>query len=819
MNKNSPKNTNHEPASSKLLLTQALKLINAPLVVEERLELLAKIIAEYMGVDDVTIFLKDEDSDTIVLRASVGLDSSAVGKLRIPIGKGLTGKVAETGKYDTTRNILEDPRSVYSMLSEDEKYPSMLSFPIKSGEQLVGVVNIRTREERDFTEKEAAELNNFTATIAGSIQNAQVHERLEYKAHLLELSTKIANSVSSSLDLDVILEEVAWEIGNGFNIKGVVIHLMDEDGTITKTSSYGLKSSFLKNYPVDIAQSCLVSGEPKLRKIDMEESIGGFSMKDNWNICLPLMSREKSLGVISLFGIDDDNSSKGDLFLSTGVDVLLHIAGLAALAIENAMIHSKLRIFADEEKEQLDLIETMYSRISAVFDSISDGVIAVNGEGFLQDFNSVAKAMLGLTPADKGAKNIDAIGSYKPSLSSMIAEGKEFNNRVVTFTTSGDKIAAMATLKTFSDTSGEQKGSVISFRPMEETVKMLTRFSSQSPRYTFDDIIGHDTTLTETIKLAKLAAQSNSSILITGESGTGKELFSQAIHNASPVADGPFIALNCAAIPKDLIESELFGYEEGAFTGARKGGYIGKFEQATGGTLFLDEIGDMPLDLQVKLLRVLQEKVVQRVGSERIIPISARVTAATNRDLKKAIQEGTFREELFWRLNVITVEIPPLRERRDDIPELLRFFIKRFSESTGKDISDIEQESLKRLMDYSWRGNIRELENAIEHAVLISQSKLISWNDLPATLRERFEDEQKEVEGSRHESIEKAWKDRSESSIRLYKEAIQLTGGDVDKAADNLGMSRATLYRRLKKYNLTGFLSQLRHNIIPETQE
>jgi len=256
-------------------------------------------------------------------------------------------------------------------------------------------------------------------------------------------------------------------------------------------------------------------------------------------------------------------------------------------------------------------------------------------------------------------------------------------------------------MRSFRDPSGERKGSVISFRPMEEEVKAFSRFNSQRPKFTFEDIIGNSTTLSDTIRLAKVAAQSNSNILIVGESGTGKELFSQSIHNASPFSDGPFIPVNCAAIPKDLIESELFGYVEGAFTGARKGGYIGKFEQATGGTIFLDEIGDMPIDLQVKLLRVLQDKVVQRVGSEHLIPISTRVIAATNRDLKKMIIEGEFREELYWRLNIITIEIPPLKERKIDIPEFVKFFINKYSQINKRPVKEIEASSLKKLIEYS----------------------------------------------------------------------------------------------------------------------
>lgn len=805
----SKKDKTPENTRSRVLLTHALKLVNAPLVVEERLELIAKIIAEYMAVDDVVIFLKEEDSDTLVMRVSVGLDSSAVGKLRIPVGKGITGLVAQTKKHIATRNILKDPRSFYSVYSEDEKYPAILSFPILSGDDVVGVVNIRSKEERDFSDREVQSLNAFTASIAGAITNAQTHERLDYKSHLLELSIKIASSVTSSLDLDVILEEVAWEIANGFRIQGVVIQLMDENGEIIRTSSYGLKSSFIKNYPEDVAKNCVLTGEPKIRRIDIEENIGSLKLKDTWNICLPLVSRNKTIGVISLFGIDEDNDDPHGLFLTTGVDVLLHIAGLGALAIENALIHSKLQSLADEEKAQLDLIGTMYSRISAVFDAITDGILVIDGNGYIRDYNEVARKTLGLTDADKTKKTIDDIISYKPQISTLVTEGKELTNRVITFLTPSEKFAAMATLRSFTESSGQMRSSVLSFRLMEETVKMLTRFSSQRPRFTFDDIIGHSTSLSETVRLAKLAAQSNSNILIIGDSGTGKELFSQAIHNASPVAEGPFIAVNCAAIPKDLIESELFGYAEGAFTGARKGGYIGKFEQATGGTIFLDEVGDMPLDLQVKLLRVLQEKLIQRVGSEHVIPISTRVIAATNRDLKKAIQEGMFREELYWRLNVITINIPPLRDRKIDIPEFIRFFIDKFSKSSNKQVRDIDHDALKKLMDYSWRGNIRELENSLEHAILVSQSDVITWEDLPANLKERYSDEK--TGGQSQGSVELARRERHESSQKLYREALQQADGDVDKAAKNLGMSRATLYRRLKKYSLTGELTRLRH--------
>ncbi len=795
---------------SKIFLTHALKLINAPLVVEERLELIARIIADYLSVDDVSIFMKEPDSDTLVLRVSVGLDPIAIGNVRVPIGKGITGLVAKTRKYIATKNIMKDPRNLYSAYAQDETYPSTLSFPIIMEKELIGTLNIRSKTERDFTESEAEELNKFTADIAGSIKNAQLYESLQYRAKLLELSISIASSISSSLDFTTILDEVAWEIANAFGIKGILIKIFDHDGNPIQTTSHGLKANFAQTYSTETIKSCMVSQEPRVSYLKKDKPFGDYADSPIWSICLPLIGQKRSLGAISLFDSDETLKNSQSLFFSIGVDVLVHIAGLAAMAVENALAHSELKRFSSEEKNKLDVIETLYSRMSAIFDSIDSGIIAVDENGIIIDFNDVARKSLGFTDETKGQLTIDTVTSYKPSLSTIISQDTELTNRVVSFQGPSGNFAAIVTMRSYKDISGEQRECVISFRPMEETIKLISRFTSQRPKYTFEDIIGHSTTLTETIRIAKLAAQTNSTVLIVGESGTGKELFSQAIHNDSPVADGPFIPVNCAAIPKDLIESELFGYAEGAFTGARKGGYIGKFEQATGGTLFLDEIGDMPLDTQVKLLRVLQEKVIQRVGAEHYIPISTRVIAATNRDLKQAIQNGDFREELYWRLNVLTIEIPPLRDRREDIPEFVHFFIRSFAESSNKTIKDVDPAFIRKLIEYSWKGNIRQLENTIEHAVLVTQSDILTVADLPADLINSIEDEKSEgVPGGK---IEQALFDRMDSSRKLYSEALKLAKGDVNRAAKNLGMSRATFYRRLKKYGLTDLLSSIRRD-------
>ena len=286
-------------------------------------------------------------------------------------------------------------------------------------------------------------------------------------------------------------------------------------------------------------------------------------------------------------------------------------------------------------------------------------------------------------------------------------------------------------------------------------------------------------------------ARSNSTVLITGESGTGKELFAHSIHNASSRSREPFVKVNCSAIPSELAESELFGYEAGAFTGAAKPGKPGKFELANGGTIFLDEIGDMPILLQSKLLRVIQEKEVERVGSVKTRKVNVRVIAATNRNLKELIIQGKFREDLYFRLNVIGLQIPPLRERKEDIPILIEEFIRKYNKSLGKEISGITDSALEVLSNYSWPGNVRELENTIERILNYRENGHITVTDIPINVS----GEKKEI-GIAKENL---------SLNTIEHEAIQLAlveaNGNKSQAAKLLGISRCKLYRRLNAKN------------------
>ncbi|MEG9298654.1 sigma 54-interacting transcriptional regulator [Mangrovibacillus sp. Mu-81] len=312
-------------------------------------------------------------------------------------------------------------------------------------------------------------------------------------------------------------------------------------------------------------------------------------------------------------------------------------------------------------------------------------------------------------------------------------------------------------------------------------------------KYNLNDIIGTSELIQELKGKAQMIAPSDISILIRGESGTGKELFAHSIHQLSERSGQPFIKVNCAAIPEQLLESELFGYEEGAFTGAKKGGKKGKFQLAHKGTLFLDEIGDMPLNMQAKLLRVLQEGEVEAVGASRVHHVNVRIIAATNRPLEKMMEEKRFRSDLYYRINVVPFVIPPLRERKDDIKVLADFFLAKSMKSSGKRIQGFQQEVLDIFTSYSWPGNLRELENVINASTYLSNEHQISLSSLPQymksgnlynvesnTLKEIIEDTEKKV---------------LEQSMKKFQE-------DKRKMASALGISKSTMYEKLKKYDL-----------------
>src|SRR3990170_1479274 len=313
-------------------------------------------------------------------------------------------------------------------------------------------------------------------------------------------------------------------------------------------------------------------------------------------------------------------------------------------------------------------------------------------------------------------------------------------------------------------------------------------------RHRIEGIIGESGQMLEVVSLVRRVAPSEASVLIRGESGTGKELIAKAIHFASPRAAGPLIRINCAALPETLLESELFGHEKGAFTGAlatRKG----RFELADGGTLFLDEIGDLPLHLQVKLLRVLQEREFERVGSSRPVAVNVRLLAATHRDLEALVRAGRFRDDLYYRINVVSISLPPLRERREDIPLLLDHFVEKFSRRNGKRIGGLTRDAREALLRYDYPGNVRELENLVERAVILTRDEVIGLEDLPLGVKER----EGETSGETSLTVLVEGLER-----RMIREALARADGVQTRAAEILGISERVLRYKLKKYGLAG---------------
>lgn len=388
----------------------------------------------------------------------------------------------------------------------------------------------------------------------------------------------------------------------------------------------------------------------------------------------------------------------------------------------------------------------------------------------------------------------------------LLHEKKNFEDIEIVFELPEEEMHCLVSGVALADDSGNPYALLI-LRTVAEVSRLISKISGNQAKVRFSDIIGESGSMKELIRFAKKIAGHDGTVIIEGESGTGKELFAQSIHNASLRKNGPFVAINCGSIPRDLIASELFGYAEGAFTGAKKGGKPGKFEIANGGTIFLDEIGDMPIEQQISLLRVIQERAVQRVGGEKLIPVDVRIICATNKNLYQEIVSGSFRQDLYYRLNVITLEIPPLRSRKEDIPVLFDHFLRKLNRS-GKKIT-VKESVYRALIGYDWPGNVRELQNITERTFFMCHGDVITVEDLP-----------KNIQGQREylysaatpgeDAVALTLADQRKEGRRRKEEAERIeiqrllaaSDGNVTAAAAAMGISRTAFYRKLKKYSV-----------------
>ncbi len=508
------------------------------------------------------------------------------------------------------------------------------------------------------------------------------------------------------------------------------------------------------------------------------------SCPEQYEINQPILLDDSFIGIISLVAMTKKQKRR---VLDNKKSLLVFLGEMAGLIAGKAA----------ERKMGLE-INRIANHLKVLLKSSGDGLLSFDRQGVIDYISPVARKQLKIEKDEGHETNkkimiSDIFPSFK--LDEFMDEGTKHINRELRYETKGDKGRVISSISPIDNPSS---GGVMIIKSMADAREFITDISAYENSSAFQGIICNSEEMKKLNKQAQKVSTSNSSILITGESGTGKELLARAIHKAGKPAGVPFISVNCAAIPSDLLESELFGYEEGAFTGAKKGGKQGKLELANDGTLFLDEIGDMSLHLQSKLLRVLQneseERTVTRLGGVEEIKINVRIISATNKDLKKLISKNRFREDLYYRLNVIPLHIPPLRERKTDINALCDYFIKKHSQRMKKQIRGLTEDVRRLFRYYEWPGNIRELENAVEYAINMAEDEYIFISDLPSNLQEIHHQENDNSTGLDH-MIKKYEKMIIRKTLDKYENSVN----GKRRAAEELNISLPSIYRKLRE--------------------
>ena len=501
--------------------------------------------------------------------------------------------------------------------------------------------------------------------------------------------------------------------------------------------------------------------------------------KEYAEVCCPITLDGHSYGVIGLIAFTEGQKE----IIRENRDGLLNFLGKMADLISN-------KLKAQINTEELELEK---KKLETLIDSMDRAIVSVDINGKIDKYNSKFKEIFNLNDSEVEDKSVVQVLNFinEP----LNKDFKRYKSGMFFYRKNGYELKGIYNINKIT-VKDKLKGHVIDFIDKREAIKNYNRINKDY-KIVLDNIIG-ESNIIKTIKNESfIASKSSSTVLITGESGTGKELFARAIHNHSDRVDNPFIAVNCAAIPDNLLESELFGYEEGAFTGAKKGGKLGKFELAHKGTIFLDEIGDMSLHLQAKLLRVLQERELDKIGGKSNISIDVRIISATNKDLEDMVSKGIFREDLYYRLNVIPIHLPSLKDRREDIPLLIDYTIKEYSNKLGKNVDRVDKDALKVMMEYRWPGNIRELQNIIEYSINMSSSSVITLDSIPQKIKctsiNEVREDNREIRTL--EDLEKQEIIRALDKFKDFKK-------DKELVAKALGISRATLYRKLEKYNI-----------------
>ncbi|GAB1532184.1 MULTISPECIES: sigma-54 interaction domain-containing protein [Brevibacillus] len=578
-----------------------------------------------------------------------------------------------------------------------------------------------------------------------------------------------------SLDLcKPAIEKVITSISDILNVDAAVIN---ERGHLVVSTERYLKQKG-ENVHVPSIEFVLAKGQYVVDKPGSMEMCKGCRFLDSCPAKVELLSSIKvanhAIGVVSLTSFTKEGQNRLSRHTERYQQILTEVSEMIT-----AIVQSHATRQTESSDDSMRLLE-------GALDTVADAYFTFDRSGNVIHTNASARRLLSqheLLPAEVSRMLL-------PSLSGLTAHSLPIANCLV------DKLDA-PTEATPIIVNNQLIGGVLRVQRGSLTVpRLMDHQGSRSPGKadSLAQIVGNSPAIKQVKEMAMKIGNSNSTVLITGETGTGKGHLAKAIHEASTRAYYPFVAINCASIPENLFESELFGYEDGAFTGAKKGGKPGRFEMAEGGTLFLDEIGDMPLSLQAKLLRVLQEKVVERIGGTRSFPIKVRIIAATNQNLEELVEKKAFRADLYYRLNVIPIHVPSLAERKEDIELLAVSFMEKYGEQAGRTFFGIAREAINLLTHYHWPGNVRELENAIEYAMNMEQDTVLTADSLPPRLRAR------PLVAPSHSgpAINARVADAQADAIRA---SLQKHGSDLkgkQRVAEELGIGLRTLYRKLK---------------------
>lgn len=580
---------------------------------------------------------------------------------------------------------------------------------------------------------------------------------------------KIAQGITFAIGIDTQVIDCQMQ-----RVAGTVYKPIPQNGGIVKrvidTGEYAISTTVDRNSP-----ACLKCNQR-------------HNCKEKGYIHCPIVYDNEIVGVMGLICYEQEHIEKVKDERRGLLNFIQSMCELVALKLKEEDVRRKEQLIYRKLGNQNQVL-------NQILEQISDGYVLLDAANVISNINKKAAKLFKMNHSQILGRNILELIPDPVFHNMMLDESVNVYEKIKI----GDESYGVLFYKVAD--GREDLAKIINFKTIENIGSRVAGEAFRENQITFEHILGKSEQMERLKEIAQKVAKTMPNIMLTGETGTGKEMFARAIHNASDRCGNPFITVNCAAIPMELLESELFGYDDGAFTGAKRGGKIGKFELANAGTIFLDEIGDMPFHLQAKLLRVLQDRKLERVGGTKQIALNIRIISATNRDLEKMVEEGKFREDLYYRLNIFEIHLPPLRERPEDIPYLVHYFINKYRSFFEVDVGGIDKEAMECLCRCNWKGNIRELENVVQYMISMSTdnpSGIMGVQCLPAQILENRIDTPALSVHMEKNNLKKLEEIRILELMTQYGDTTE----GKKQVALQLGISLATLYRRLRKMNV-----------------